>query len=395
LSRWAILTGEYPPRGGGVGDYTRRIAAGLAARGDEVHVWCPGPAGAAPADDDVAVHALPDRFGPRGLAVLSAALGRLPRDTRLLVQYTPHAYGHKAMNLPFCLWLAAWRRQPVWVMFHEVAFPLRRGQPWRHRVLGGVTRLMAWLVRRAAERTFVSTPAWSDLLLRLGPGPVEWLPVPSNLPETVAPTEVAAARARLAPAGTTALLGHFGTFGEHVAALLAEILPPLVRADAGRRVVLVGRNSTEFLGRLESAHPDLAGRVVATGRVEPAEAAACLAACDLLLQPYPDGATTRRTTLMSGLALARPVVTTAGALTEPLWHDCGAVALAPADAPADFMDQAERLLRDPDRRADLAAAGATLYRDRFSVEASVHLLRSAPGSEKIHESASTAVHPVF
>jgi hypothetical protein len=28
-------------------------------------------------------------------------------DDRLLVQYVPHAFGFKAMNLPFCLWLYA------------------------------------------------------------------------------------------------------------------------------------------------------------------------------------------------------------------------------------------------------------------------------------------------
>jgi len=39
--RWAILTGEYPPQPGGVSDYTRLVAEGLAVGGDEVHVWAP------------------------------------------------------------------------------------------------------------------------------------------------------------------------------------------------------------------------------------------------------------------------------------------------------------------------------------------------------------------
>src|SRR5438105_4425025 len=140
---WHILTGEYPPQPGGVSDYTRRLARGLAAAGDAVTVWCP-PCGGADEPNGVCVRRLPDRFGPRALAVLGKALPRRGERGRLLVQYVPHGYGWKAMNLPFCLWLARQRRLPVWVMFHEVAFPLRRGQPLAHSVVGGVTHLMAW-----------------------------------------------------------------------------------------------------------------------------------------------------------------------------------------------------------------------------------------------------------
>jgi hypothetical protein len=38
---WHVITPEYPPMLGGVSDYTQSIAKGLAAQGDEVHVWCP------------------------------------------------------------------------------------------------------------------------------------------------------------------------------------------------------------------------------------------------------------------------------------------------------------------------------------------------------------------
>jgi glycosyltransferase involved in cell wall biosynthesis len=369
----------YPPQPGGVADYTRLVARGLAAAGDEVHVWCPAWPGLTPGDDGVTVHRLPDHFGPRGLAALDRGLSRLPRDARLLVQYVPHAFGYKGMNLPLCLWLASWRRQRLWVMFHEVAVGLRLGQPLRHNALGAATHVMAWLLRRAAARTFVSTPSWAGQLRRLAPGPVEWLPVPCPLPEG-AESGQAAARGRLAPDAGSVLLGHFGTYGPYVAPLLARVLPPLLLADCRRRAVLVGRHSAEFTRALASEHGGIAGRLAATGEAHPAEVAACLAACDVLVQPYPDGATTRRTTLMSGLALGRPVVTTTGCLTEPLWTESGAVALAPADEPVRFIEQVERLLGSDARRADLGANGRSLYRARFSTERLVDALRMPVGS---------------
>ena len=41
-TRWAILTGEYPPQFGGVSDYTRNVATGLVAAGDVVTVYASG-----------------------------------------------------------------------------------------------------------------------------------------------------------------------------------------------------------------------------------------------------------------------------------------------------------------------------------------------------------------
>src|SRR5262249_37568110 len=98
---WVILTGEYPPQPGGVADYTRLLARGLAQAGDRVHVWS-GPCSApTPVDSGVHVHRLPGRFGPASLVQLHRELGRLPGPYRLLVQYVPHAFGMKAMNVPF------------------------------------------------------------------------------------------------------------------------------------------------------------------------------------------------------------------------------------------------------------------------------------------------------
>jgi glycosyltransferase involved in cell wall biosynthesis len=322
---------------------------------------------------------LPDHFGPPGLAALGAALARLPRRTRLLVQYVPHAFGFKAMNLPFCLWLASRRRHPVWVMFHEVAFPIRREQSFRHNILGCTHRLMAWLIRRASARSFVSIPAWQALLERLGPSrkQVEWLPVPSTLPTQVAPARVAVIRQRVAAHPGALVVGHFGTSGPSIAALLSASLPPLIAADGRRVGLLVGRGSESFAEELSRSNPSLRSRLIATGGLPPDETAAHLAACDVLLQPYPDGVCGRRTSLMAGLALGVPTVTTEGPLSEPLWRQSEAVWLAP-ERPAELIVRAaDQLLRDHESRTRLGARAAALYEQQFALSRTIHRLRSA------------------
>jgi glycosyltransferase involved in cell wall biosynthesis len=364
-----------------VSDYTRLLARGLARAGDEVHVWAPAATGS-PADLGVTVHRLPGRFGPRGLVRLDAALRRTGRPFRLLVQYVPHAYGCRAMNIPFCAWLLARRAWRPWVMFHEVAFPWGRGGPPRHTLLAAVHRGMAALVLRAADRVFVSTPAWGPLLRRLArrAPPPTWLPIPSTVGLDPSPAEVAAVRHGLAAPPEALVVGHFGTYGREVVDSVAAVLPALLAADGRRHGLLLGRGSRQFAARLVAAHPHLAGRVHATGETTADAAAAHLRACDLLLEPYPDGATGRRTTLMAGLALGVPVVTTRGALTEPLWDEQGLAELVPAADTDALTAAAERLAAHPEDRRALGERGRAGYERFFSLDHTVRALRDAAAS---------------
>jgi glycosyltransferase involved in cell wall biosynthesis len=373
MTTWAILTGEYPPQAGGVADYTRLVARGLADAGDRVTVFAPSTDRPDASDTGVSVVRLPDHFARRGRAVVLEHLRRLNPD-RILVQYVPHAYGRKAMNVPFAGWVrfALRRVAPVWVMFHEVAFPFVR-RPLRHNLIAVANRLMARLVADSADRVFVAIPAWGTLLRTLAPWsrPAEWLPVPSNLLTSADPAAVR----RTLPVGT--LIGHFGTYGGAVAELLEAALLTLLKSDSDRVALLVGRNAERFRTHLLARTPDLASRVVATGELPPNLAAAHLAACDLLVQPYPDGVSCRRTSVMSGLALGRPVVTNLGPLSEPVWAtEENGVTLAASASPDTIVAAAERVLAVPPvERAAMGQSARRWYAARFAVERTVEVLR--------------------
>jgi glycosyltransferase involved in cell wall biosynthesis len=381
---WDIVTGEYPPQPGGVADYTRMIARALAAEGDEVRVWAPRWDGAASADPGVIVNRLPDHFGPRGLARLSAAL-RQHRDTRLLVQYVPHAFGWKAMNVPFCLWLAAQRRAPLTIVFHEVTFPIGRDLPLRHNALGLVNRAMAWAAARAACRIFVTVPGWEPHLRAAAPRttPIAWLPVPS----VVAPADDAASSRELRrgflASGAKSLVGHLGTYGPGIVAVLMPSMLALLRRRADAPLLLMGEGGRELRAALVRAEPRLDARVIATGWLSSEELSHHLSACDVLVQPYPDGVSGRRTSAMAALAHGVALVSTRGVLTEPIWAESRAVALAPAgDAPA-VAAAMERLLDDEGERRRLASAGLALYDRRFALRHTIDALRdvAAPAAK--------------
>jgi len=262
-------------------------------------------------------------------------------------------------------------------MFHEVAFPVRRGQPIRNNFLGLVTRIMAMLVVRAASRIFVATSAWEPALRAFGAGqkPIRWLPVPSNIPVTHDPEGVRIARQLYANEGSR-LVGHFGTYGGLIVPALEELVPRLLEARPDVAVLLLGRGAENMRERLACAHPAFMGRIAAPAAAESADLSRHLRACDLMIQPYPDGVTTRRGSAMAALAHGCAVVTTSGMLTESVWAETEAVALAPVDDLDGLARLTGCLLDDERSRIQIGNAARELYRRRFALEHTITALRS-------------------
>lgn len=380
---WHLVTGEYPPHCGGVGDYTATVAQALVAAGDTVHVWTfRAPGAAEPArHDGVIVHELPDRFAARSREVLSSGWRATPGT--VLLQYVPNALGSRGLNLRFCLWLRKIHRggTDVRIMFHEPYFYFCAARPWRNAI-AIVQRTMAATLLQAASRIYLSTETWYRYLRAVGVlPPFQAIPIPSSIPDGPLPAAIGRFRHEIAPEGGP-VAGHFGTFGEHVATEVLAVLPAIAARVADVRFALVGAGSREVLDRLRHTDPDLAARAWASGRLDPPDVAAVLRACDVMIQPYPDGVTTRRTSAMAGLKNGVATVSTAGFLTEPIWSRTDAVALPAAGDHAAFADAVAALMHDPPARASLACRGADTYTRYFSIEQTVTALRGAPAGSR-------------
>jgi glycosyltransferase involved in cell wall biosynthesis len=371
---WHIVSGEYPPQTGGVSDYSRRVALALARCGDRVQIWAPQFDGAESNDCGVEVNRLPGRFGPRALSILSRALER-GGNQRILVQYVPHAFGYKAMNLLFAAWLYSQRRRNIDVMFHEVAYPF--GGPWRHNILATVNRLMAAIVARSASRIFLSTASWEPIVRRLAPSsrPITVIPVPSNVP--VVNDVSASAAIRLGMIGSHGtIVGHFGTYQGGIARALEVALPRILNSNENASALLLGSNSERFGSVLARTNPSIANRICATGVLSAHDTSIRISACDLMIQPYPDGISTRRTSAMAALSHGRALLTTTGALTEYLWAESGAVEMVPVNDIDALVTTARAIIGDRARREHLAVAGSRLYRERFDMPHTIRALRS-------------------
>ncbi len=393
--QWHLITPEYPPQLGGVSDYTCQLAAGLAGAGDEVHVWGPayqqGSNGTnhSVAATGVTLHREFGRFAPAGLSAVGQKLDCFSAPRRILVQWVPHGYGYRSMNLGFCWWL--WKRarqgDRVELMVHEPFLTFDWSSP-KQNGAALVHRAMTMLLLRAASRVWVSIPGWERSMRAYALGRevgFQWLPIFSNIPAASDPARTQAVRRRYAADGGRILIGHFGTFGSLITDLMGPILSELVgnpgsalAGDPGdQTILLMGKRSEEYRREMIQKDPRLEGVLEASGELPAEELSHHLSACDLLIQPYPDGASTRRGSLMAGLVNARPIVTTTGWLSEPMWFQSDAVAVAPAGDTQAFVEQVRRLCQDAPERQRVGAAAGRLYQERFDLSHTVSALRQA------------------
>ena len=405
LVDWHLITSEYPPQCGGVSDYTGLIASGLACKGDEVHVWCPGEEqrsevrsqrsevrrqtsevrdqrseceGHGAKSKSVNVHRELGRISPADLRRVGRMLDEFPAPQRLLVQWVPHGYGYRAMNLPFCLWLwnRARRGDVVEVMAHECFLPFK-GWALKQNVAALVQRLMTMFLLRAARRIWMSIPAWEKHWRPLALGrrvEFRWLPVPSNITVTNDPPFPSQIRAQFDVNGGP-VLGHFGTYGRHDRTLLGQTLPLLLGNGIRPKIILMGRDSDSMREELIKARPELAGAIHATGTLDADDLSRHLSACDVMLQPCQDGVSTRRGTVMAALSHGRPIVTTTGRLTEPIWQESQAVVLVPDGDVRAIANETQRLLSDEIERERLSGAARRLYQEKFDVKHVIAALR--------------------
>ncbi|MGL6075787.1 MAG: glycosyltransferase family 4 protein [Fimbriiglobus sp.] len=379
ISRHFITT-EYPPHRGGVGDYTANVVAEFERRGENVHVWFPQALSETLVVGE-RLHPLVGGMSLRNLWKLHQELNQFPRSRHLFLQYVPHGFGWKAMNLPFVLWLA-WRvvvsGDRLDTMFHEVAYPWVR-RPLHQNLIALLNRVMAFILSHVSTRLFVSIPGWTKLLRRFGvphSKSILVLPVPSNIPKSANPDAVVSFRNKFIQGQSYHLVGHFGTYGPLITRLLKPVLTAILSKRADTVIILLGSGGVSFRKELLLELPLLSDRIVAFGEQSQSEIADSLAACDVVVQPYPDGASCRRTTLMASLLNGRAVVTTLGDLSEPVWSE-GHVAAVPVGDIEAFVSEVQKILDNAQHRKTLELAAERIYEERFTVARTVDAMMAA------------------
>jgi glycosyltransferase involved in cell wall biosynthesis len=142
-----LITGEYPPQQGGVGDFTRELARALSAAGHETQVITTAASGQRSAAsqgqaDAVVVQRAVSSWGMRCWGDIADVVKSRQLDV-LNIQYEPAAYAmHVGVNFLPSSWVRRSLKTPIVTTFHDLLVPylFPRAGPLRWKVVEYLAR---------------------------------------------------------------------------------------------------------------------------------------------------------------------------------------------------------------------------------------------------------------
>lgn len=323
-----FVVGEYPPMVGGVGAYTAMLGAALVQRGWQVsvltHVDAQALDDAERIADESAIKVYP--IISKWNWHLLSTVTQLAKDigaTLIHVQFQIDSFDTHPVICIAPLW---WRicGIPVTLTYHDLNNPsvYRRLRKLRRisrlRILDPWTRdLSARLANGVISTNYGESLHWKKLTRHLAV-----IPIGSNISgHRFSPEERRMRRARWGFGDQHVVIGYFGFVNETKGVLdLLKAVDQLRHEDDFVRLFMIGQSMRDPLNNWEGRYvkmvheyideTGLAEWITATGHGEDDEVSADLDACDVMVFLYQDGASTRRGTLLAGLAHGCAIVTT-------------------------------------------------------------------------------------
>ncbi len=311
--RALIITGRYPPAVCGIGDYSHRLVKELASHSFECAVFTSADGSSAKTLSSKTPGVLREasRWDASDCRTIVQRVEIL-RPSLVHIQYHAAAFlWNPAITLLPQMLKRRFPRLKVVVTLHELAGPgsfypafIRRG--WLFLLLVFCNAVI--VTNRRDEGLLRLIPFLRKKLHRI---PI----APAFDRNSVGPSERGTIRARLGIGDREFLVARFG-FVHNLRAsripLLLQAVHLLAQKGLPAKLLLLGFGSDADRRRVGSFADrfQVRDRVLLTGYLSPMEVSRHLAAVDVAVQLYPEGANERRSSLQTVLAHGVPVVTT-------------------------------------------------------------------------------------
>jgi glycosyltransferase involved in cell wall biosynthesis len=374
-----LISGEYPPMQGGVGDYSREMARALAAQGHRVSVLTHAVLSDTKPGQEEPWHMCPGVPDWRwGCWSRILALAHDIQPDIVNIQYQAAIYDMRvpAINLLPWRWRLEKDRPPIVVTYHDLKPPylFPKAGPLRHRAVRVLARYSTAAIVTNAE-DFSAAGQWPFIAPPPAhrPPTLHEIPIGSNIAVSLPPSYRRDSwRARLGYRSQDIVWAYFGFLneskgGETLIRALALSDPPAQLLMIGGRVGSSDPTNKAYADRVEALMADLgvADRVRWTGYVPTEHVSAALLSADVVILPYRDGISFRRGSLHAALAHGCPIISTAPRTPLAELSQGENILLVPPEMPEAIGQAAQRLHRDPELRKRIGQ-GASILAEQFT-----------------------------
>lgn len=361
-----LISGEFPPMVGGMGDYTKELAKALAKLGHRVSVLTSvlGQEGG----EGFALYPRVSKWDFSSWKDILTLVREIEPQI-LHLQYQAAAYGmHPAINLlPWRLRLMC---PLLFVTFHDLRVPylFPKAGPARRWVIAALAK--------GCDGVIVTNVGDEAEARGYGLEP-HLIPIGSNISPRLPPGyEREEWRARWGVKEET-LLSYFGLLHESKGVeVLFRALARLLEVGERVKLLMVGGKTgasdpttTDYARRMEALEQKLglADQLLWTGYVDDEEVSANLLASDICVLPYKDGVSLRRGSLMAALTHGLPIISTRPIIQmKELVEGENIVLVSPHDVEA-LVAKIQELIASERLRRRLGA-GAKRLSEAFSWE---------------------------
>lgn len=347
-----FVTGEFPPRIGGIGDHVARLAAGLTAHGLTCHV-----ATESRSADEVAagVYAIAGRY-PLQAVLDTLQIVRRVRPDVIHLHYQAGAFARPG-ELLVLAWALEWlvRTSRLVVTFHDLLQPylFPKAGALRERVVRGLARSAhAAIYVDALDRRRAVADGYGEANSR-------WIPAGPTIEPSADTGHRSEARDRLGLDANDFIVGFFGfrQRSKGVGVLADALRRP--ELDEPRTLLALIGAATPRTDSRRSEPPvpasTFAGvRMVDTGEQPPGTISRWLVACDVIALPFIDGLSARRGSFMNAVAHGVPVVSTPPPSVGLVDVGADETAFAPSGDATALADELAAIRDDPARGRRLA-----------------------------------------
>ena len=369
--RIGLITGEYPPMQGGVGDFTRELARALKDLRQDVTVITASSISGQVAGSPVPVEPIIPNWTHVCWRVIADATRRLKLDV-LNIQYEPAAYSMQVGVNLFPWWYRRQReRVPVVTTFHDLLVPylFPKAGALRWKIVELLAhRSDAVIVTNEEDRLKLQT---SNFKLQTPNSKLHLIPIGSNIRPSLPPGfDRNRERAAWGATRNDWLAAYFGFLSMSKGGLtLMRSIGLLVNNGLPIRLLLIGGRTgssdpanTQYAAEVDRALASLGlhDRVRHTGYADAQQVSKAMAAADVIVLPYADGASFRRGSLIAALAHEKAIVTTRPRLRiHELVDGENCVLVPPEDAGA-LASAVRRVMTEPGLRRRLASGARQL-----------------------------------